>query len=204
MYDPEELKDMLGLADVPSELAPNGNISPGDGEAVITDGVKRTLDFFKWGLVPSWAKDISIGYKMINARAETLAEKPSFRTAFARRRCLIPASGFYEWRQEGSRKQPYHFQLADKKAFTFAGLWEFWQDNQGNELYSCTIITTSPNLLVAKYHDRMPVIFDAQHCWDWLENRPVNELQGLLTAYPAEKMAEPVQLDPLSFRKFGV
>ncbi|MHB8088906.1 MAG: SOS response-associated peptidase, partial [Anaerolineaceae bacterium] len=120
---------MLGLADVPAELQPNPNVSPGDGVAVVTDGVQRSLDFFKWGLVPSWAKDISIGNKLINARAETLIEKSSFRNAFARRRCLIPASGFYEWRAEGGRKQPYLFQLADKKAFTFAGLWEHWQDN---------------------------------------------------------------------------
>jgi putative SOS response-associated peptidase YedK len=202
MYDPEEMKDMLGLEEVPDELVPNENISPGDGIAVVTDAVKRKVDIFKWGLVPGWAKDISIGNKLINARAETLIEKPSFRNAFNRRRCLIPASGFYEWKQEGSRKQPYLFQLADRKAFTFAGLWEHWEDNQGNELYSCTIITTAPNPMVAEYHDRMPVILDDANRWQWLENRPVLELQKLLGSYPAEKMAVPARMDPMVLRKF--
>jgi putative SOS response-associated peptidase YedK len=201
MYDPEELKDMLGLADVPAGLEPNPNVSPGDGVAVVTDGLKRSMDFFRWGLVPSWAKDISIGNKLINARAETLVDKPSFRNAFARRRCLIPASGFYEWRAEGGRKLPYLFQLADHKVLTFAGLWEHWQDNQGNELYSCIIITTAPNTLVADYHDRMPVIFDAESCWSWLEDKPVKELQPLLQPYPTEKMAVPIQMNPLDLRR---
>lgn len=195
---------MLGLEEVPAELTPNENISPGDGVAVVTDSVKRKIELFKWGLVPSWAKDISIGNKLINARAETLIEKSSFRNAFTRRRCLIPASGFYEWKQEGSRKQPYLFQLADRKAFTFAGLWEHWQDNQGNELYSCTIITTEPNPMVAEYHDRMPVIFDASTCWLWLENRPLPELQRMLTSYPADKMAVPVSFDPGLLRRLPV
>jgi putative SOS response-associated peptidase YedK len=201
MYDPEELKDMLGLADVPAGLQPNPNVSPGDRVAVVTDGVKRSVDFFRWGLVPGWAKDISIGNKLINARAETLIEKPSFRNAFARRRCLIPASGFYEWRAEGGRKQPYLFQLADHKALTFAGLWEHWEDNQGNELFSCTIITTAPNAMMIEFHDRMPVIFDAETCWAWLEDNPVKELQLLLRSYPAEKMAKPVQMNPLDLRR---
>ena len=194
---------MLGLADVPADLELNPNVSPGDGVAVVTDGLKRTVDFFRWGLVPGWAKDISIGNKLINARAETLSEKPSFRNAFARRRCLIPASGFYEWRAEGSRKQPYLFQLADQKAFTFAGLWEHWEDNQGNELFSCTIITTSPNEMVAEYHDRMPVILDAENCWAWLEDRPIKELQSMLKSYPSEKMGKPVPVNPLEMSKIN-
>ncbi len=204
MYDPEELKDQLGLSEVPDELAPNGNISPGEGIAVVTDAVKRSVDIYKWGLVPSWAKDISIGNKLINARAETLSEKPSFRNAFSRRRCLIPASGFYEWRQEGARKQPYLFQLADHKAFTFAGLWEHWEDNQGNEIYSCTIITTVPNALLAQYHERMPVILDDSTRWQWLENRPQAEHQSMLIPYPVEKMAEPVRIDPQLLRRMTV
>jgi putative SOS response-associated peptidase YedK len=204
MYDTEELKDMLGLEEVPDEYTPNQNVSPGENIGVITDPVNRSLEFFRWGLVPGWAKDVSIGNKLINARAETLIEKPSFRSAFAKRRCLIPAGGFYEWRQEGSRKQPYLFQLADQNAFTFAGLWEHWQDNSGNELYSCTIITTQPNAMIADYHDRMPVILDASTCWQWLENRPVAELQPLLASYPAEKMAVPVKMDPNQLRKMAV
>ncbi len=198
------MKDLLGLAEVPSELAPNENISPGEGVPVVTNGLKRSVDIFRWGLVPGWAKDISIGNKLINARAETLIEKPSFRNAFIRRRCLIPASGFYEWRQEGSRKQPYLFQLAEEKMFTFAGLWEYWQDNQGNELYSCTIITTEPNELLADYHNRMPVIFDSSTCWQWLEDKPVAELQTMLSPYPARQMAEPVAVDPMKLRRMVV
>lgn len=204
MYDPEELKDQLGLSEVPDELASNGNISPGEGIAVVTDAVKRSVDIYKWGLVPSWAKDISIGNKLINARAETLSEKPSFRNAFSRRRCLIPASGFYEWRQEGARKQPYLFQLTDQKSFTFAGLWEHWEDNQGNEIYSCTIITTVPNALLAQYHERMPVILDDSTRWQWLENRPQAEHQSMLIPYPVEKMAEPVRIDPQLLRRMAV
>lgn len=195
---------MLGLEEVPAELTPNENISPGDGIGVVTDSVKRKVEIFKWGLVPGWAKDISIGNKMINARAETLIEKPSFRNAFTRRRCLIPASGFYEWKQEGSRKQPYLFQLADRKAFTFAGLWEHWEDSQGNELLSTTIITTEPNPMLAEYHDRMPVILDTSTCWQWLENRPIPELQRMLAPYPAEKMAVPVRIDPTLLRRLAV
>lgn len=204
MYDPEELKDMLGLGDVPADLAPNQNISPGQGIAVVTDDQTRDVEIFRWGLVPGWAKDPAIGYKMINARAETLAEKPSFRNAFAKRRCLIPASGFYEWRQEGSRKQPYLFRLADEKVFTFAGLWEHWQDAQGNELFSCTIITTTPNNVLAEYHDRMPVILGAENRWQWLENQPVSNLQGFLKPYAADRMAEPVKVDPQELRTIAV
>jgi putative SOS response-associated peptidase YedK len=201
MYDPEELKDMLGLADVPAGLVPNENISPGQGVGVITNAMDRKIEVFRWGLVPSWAKDPSIGYRMFNARAETLSEKPSFRNAFARRRCLIPAGGFYEWREEEGRKQPYLFQLQNRKAFTFAGLWEYWQDDQGSEILSCTIITTTPNDLLASYHDRMPVILDADHCWSWLEERPSRNCRVCWRHNPAEKMAQPQRIDPLAFRK---
>lgn len=203
MYDPAELEEMLGLEDVPVDLVPNVNVSPGDGIGVVIDGQKRNLEIFKWGLVPGWAKDPSIGNKMINARAETLIEKPSFRNAFARRRCLIPAGGFYEWRQEGGRKQPYLFQLKTQRPFTFAGLWEHWQDAHGNELYTCTIITTSPNDLLAEYHERMPVILDAENCWKWLEDKPLLELQKLLLPYPPEKMAEPLRVDPQILRRIA-
>jgi len=181
---------MLGLEDVPTGLVPNENVSPGGGVGVVTDALKRRVDVFRWGLVPSWAKDPSIGFRLINARAETLTEKPSFRNAFARRRCLIPAGGFYEWRQEDKIKQPYLFQLRDHQAFTFAGLWEYWQDNQGNELYSCTIITTTPNELLAEYHDRMPVIVPAQRQALWLDPafQDAGPLLDLLEPYPPGEM----------------
>ena len=111
MYDPEELKDMLALSEVPTELVPNENISPGQDIPIIRNSTARKLEWFKWGLVPGWAKDPGIGYKLIKARAETLAEKPSFRTALVRRRCIIPASGFYEWKEEGRQKQPFLFEM---------------------------------------------------------------------------------------------
>lgn len=204
MFEPEELRVMLGLGEVPAELTPNHNISPGQGIPVVTNGTTRNVEIFKWGLVPGWAKNPSIGYKMINARAETIFEKPSFRNAFAKRRCLIPAGGFYEWKQEGNRKQSYLFQLKDKKPFTFAGLWERWQDECGDELLSCTIITTMPNALMAEYHDRMPVILNEKARWRWLENTAVTELREMLKPYPAEEMTSPRKLDPFELLKLAV
>lgn len=153
---------------------------------------------FKWGLVPVWAKDPMIGHKLINARSETIAEKPSFKQAFFRRRCLIPADGFYEWKTEGTRKQPYLFKMSDGKPFTFAGIWETWRDRAGVELTTCAIITTTPNGLIEKYHDRMPVILEENARWRWLENAPVPDLLSMLIPYPAAGMATPQQVDPKS------
>ncbi len=168
---------------------------------MITNSVNPELQVMRWGLVPSWAKDPVIGYKTINARAETVAEKPSFRNAFIRRRCLIPASGFYEWLDVGGRKQPYKFTVTDQKLFAFAGLWEHWQGQHGNELTTCVIITTMPNRVVAQIHDRMPVILDREHYWEWLEDRPLPELQRMLVPYPAENMDKPERVDPGFFKK---
>ncbi len=182
------------------EWTPSRNVSPGEQIPVITDALNPVLRTMRWGLVPYWAKDPAIGYKTINARAETVAEKPSFRAAFARRRCLIPASGFYEWLQAGARKQPYKFTLTDHKMFAFAGLWEHWQDQHGNELTTCAIITTTPNEVVGPIHDRMPVILDKDSRRAWLEDRPLPELQSLLKAYPAEKMNPPEAVDSAVFR----
>lgn len=191
----------FGLKATPVEWPPSENVSPGEGIPVIIDPVTRELKIMRWGLVPYWAKDPAIGYKTINARAETVAEKPSFRAAFARRRCLIPASGFYEWLDIGGRKQPFKFTVTDQKLFAFAGLWEHWQDPHGNELTTCAIITTTPNLVVGKIHDRMPVILEKDLRWAWLENRPLPELQSMLAPYPTEKMAEPERIDPAFFKR---
>lgn len=135
---------------------------------------------------------------MINARAETIAEKPSFKQAFARRRCLILADGFYEWKKEGNKKQPYLFQLQERKPFTFAGIWEHWQDRSGYEITSCAIITTTPNQILQEYHDRMPVILEESLRWRWLENAPISELQMMLKPYPDEEMKKPESVDPKS------
>lgn len=145
-----------------------------------------------------WAKDPMIGHKLINARAETIAEKPSFKQAFLRRRCLIPADGFYEWKAEGTRKQPYLFKMSDGKPFTFAGIWETWRDREGVEISTCAIITTTPNGLIEKYHDRMPVILEESVRWRWLDDVPVPELQTMLTPYPDGEMATPQPVDPKS------
>ncbi len=149
----------FGLDEYPSSLTPSYNIAPTqEVAAVVEEDEKRKLKMFRWGLVPSWAKDPAIGNKMINARAETVSEKPSFRSAFKRRRCLIVADGFYEWQKtDGGAKQPYHFRMKDSSPFAFAGLWETW-DGDGADVRSCSIITTDANDLMKEIHHRMPVI----------------------------------------------
>ena len=149
----------------------------------------------RWGLVPSWAKDPSIGSRMINARGETVATKPAFRSAVKYRRCLIPADGFFEWKKTGSAKQPHWIRFADGRAFAFAGLWERWRPADGQPVDSCTIITTTPNRLVAGIHDRMPVILARGRHREWLgpERLPDGRLETLMVPYPPEKMeARPV------------
>ena len=188
--DPIELRQAFGLSEMPEEWMPRYNIAPAQPVAVITDAAARKVDFMRWGLVPSWAKDISIGNKLINARAETLTEKPSFRNAFARRRCLILADGFYEWQKTGTKSPsiPYYFRLEDGGPFAFAGLWEYWESSEGDGLKTCTIITTEANARVAPVHDRMPVMLNPQTAWDWLGDGSSESLLKLLRPYPAEEM----------------
>ncbi|MCA9897857.1 MAG: SOS response-associated peptidase [Anaerolineales bacterium] len=171
---------------------PRYNIAPTQPVAAIrlAENGQREFTFFRWGLVPSWAKDLNIGSRMINARSETVAEKPSFRTAFKRRRCLIPADGFYEWQKQGSGKQPMFIRPVAERPFALAGLWEVWRDPDGSVLQTCTILTTTPNELMAPIHNRMPVIVEPEDFDLWLNPEPDPE-QGLhlLRPYPAEKMA---------------
>lgn len=152
----------------------------------------------RWGLVPPWADDVNIGYKLINARGETLAEKNAFKHAFRRRRCVLPADGFYEWLATPEGKQPYYITLEDGQPFGLAGLWEHWQDPHGNELESCTIITTRPNRLVSKLHDRMPVILPEAALRQWVDPgfEDVAALEPMLEPYPAEQM----RMHPVSKR----
>ncbi len=126
------------------------------------------FDLYRWGLIPSWARDVTIGNRMFNARAETVAEKPSFRNAYRRRRCLVPASGFYEWRLENGRKQPYCCHI-DHQLFSMAGIWEHWQDAEGNEIQSCAVITTEARGAMAELHQRMPVYIAPRDYADWLD-----------------------------------
>jgi putative SOS response-associated peptidase YedK len=191
------LARLFDLDEVP-ELEARYNIAPTQQVPIVRAGPDgRRLDAVRWGLIPSWAKDPSIGSRMINARAETVAEKPSFRNAFRRRRCLVPADGFYEWRRNGNRKQPYLVRFGDGRPFAIAGLWEVWHRPDGTPLESCTLITTEPNLVVALLHDRMPVILPQRSYRDWLE--PANEdperLRRLLLPHdPDEMEAFPVSL----------
>ena len=151
-------------------LFPRYNIAPGQNAPVIVnaDGVRK-LAMMRWGLVPSWAKDPSIGNRMINARAETVAQKPAFKRLLGKRRCLVLADGFYEWRREGKRKFPMRIVLKDTRPFAFAGLWDAWKRAEGDELHSFTIITTEANELLRPIHDRMPVILDGESGAKWLD-----------------------------------
>ena len=175
---PDQVAAYFGAEAPEAQLGPSYNVAPTDDiYAVLSDGSARHLDAFHWGLVPLWAKDPKIGSKMINARAETLAVKSAYKSAFAKRRCLIPADGFFEWRKHPTdpkgKKQPFFIHRPDGEPFAFAGLWEVWRGpNRDQEpLRSCTIITTSPNEVMAQIHDRMPVILPSS-VWDtWLDRQ---------------------------------
>jgi putative SOS response-associated peptidase YedK len=150
---------------------------------------ERSLDQLRWGLIPHWAKDQKIAYRTINARAETVDKAPSYRQAFIKRRCLIPADGFYEWRKTAKPKLPFAIAMKDDRPFTFAGLWENWKDPETGEwVRTCTIITGEPNELVAQIHPRMPVIIPEQHHAAWLGETEDGNLKELLVPYPADQM----------------
>jgi putative SOS response-associated peptidase YedK len=173
---------------------PRYNIAPSQTVPVIVRGERgNEAKLMKWGLVPSWAPDPSIGNRMINARAETLLEKPSFRELVSQRRCIIPASGFYEWQREGSRKVPMWIHLKNKEPFAFAGLWDSWRNPElGDVLNTFTIITTDPNALVRRIHNRMPVIYDREMGEQWLDHQyggSGRTLAAVLRPWPAEYMA---------------
>jgi putative SOS response-associated peptidase YedK len=193
---PETLAQRFGLDAVP-EMAPRFNIAPSQDVATIRvrDG-ERVLEMRRWGLVPHWARDPKIGNRMINARSETVAEKPAFRGAFRARRCLVPADGFYEWAGGKGPRQPYHIGLSDGGPFAIAGLWEHWSDQAAATIDSCTLLTTSANERIASLHHRMPVILDPDD-WDlWLDPsvRDGDALQALLRPLAADR----VDLHPVS------
>jgi putative SOS response-associated peptidase YedK len=153
-----------------NRFTPNYNVSPGENiPVVLTDDNMRVLDTYKWGLIPHWAKDPELGSRLINARAETIAEKPAFRHAFSSQRCLVIADGFYEWRKEGKAKLPYYIRLKDRPVFGFAGLWEQWKSPQGTVVKSCTIITVEPNEYLKGIHDRMPAILSREDEMKWID-----------------------------------
>jgi putative SOS response-associated peptidase YedK len=165
------------------------NVAPTQRVAVVLDESPNEFSEVRWGLIPSWAKDAKIASSLINARCETVATKPAFRSAFKRRRCLVPADGFYEWQKVGIGKQPYSIQLKNGEPFAFAGLWESWANTEGAEVRTCSIITTTPNELTSRIHDRMPVILPLAKRREWLDpQRTPEQLQTLLVPYAAEEM----------------
>jgi putative SOS response-associated peptidase YedK len=189
--DPKRLAKWFGVEEVP-ELEPRYNIAPTQEITAVReteDG--REMVFYKWGLIPSWAKDTSMGARLINARSETVREKPAFRQSFKQRRCIIPADGFYEWQRTEGRKQPFFFQMRDESPFGFAGLWEQWKGEEGQVINSCTILTTAANEVLKPVHDRMPVILHPDDYSLWLDHdtRKLEMVEDLLRPYPAEEMA---------------
>jgi putative SOS response-associated peptidase YedK len=179
------------VPDVSVVFSPSRNISPGRHiPVVISSGHGNILTSYLWGLIPFWAKDPSIGAKLINARAETVMQKPSFKNAVVKRRCLIPADGFYEWRKTENKKVPYLFALKSGLPFAFAGLYEKWMAPDHKPVETCTIITTAANEIVQPIHDRMPVIVpkDAHDLWLNPEIHDLSKLQEILKPYPAEQM----------------
>lgn len=177
----------------PPLVTPRYNIAPSQPIAAIridSETATRALVMLHWGLIPSWAKDPKIGYQCINAKAETVAEKPSFRSAFKKRRCLVVATGFYEWQVRGRIKQPMWIGLQNQAPFAFAGLWEHWQPPEGQPLETCTILTTEPNDLMAPIHNRMPVILAPTAYDQWLDPKfqHTDSLKALLRPYPSDAL----------------
>jgi putative SOS response-associated peptidase YedK len=193
---PEQIAAQFDVAE-PEQLADRYNISPTQPVGIVRmdrAGDEREWALVHWGLIPSWSKDPNMGAKMINARGETVHEKPAFRAALKRRRCLVPADGFYEWKRTGSSKQPYFIRLCNEEPFAFAGLWEIWTAPDGSEIESCTVITTEPNELMANLHDRMPVILAKEDYAQWLgkgkdaDAKEVDQLRHLIRPYDAKLM----------------
>jgi putative SOS response-associated peptidase YedK len=202
---PAELQAYFGLDDC-ADFSPRHNIPPGTDIPVVrrSPAGQRVLHLLRWGLVPHWAKDASIGAKLNNARSESVAAKPSFRDAFRRRRCLIPASGFYEWKTAGKAKQPYYISATDGSVLALGGLWESWRAPDGSLLRTACVVTTGPNDLMAAIHDRMPVLVPRARWQDWLA-APADAVadlvapcpDGLLRAWPvARRVSRTAEDDP--------
>jgi putative SOS response-associated peptidase YedK len=200
LFEPDAILSKEFGAPIQFDLKPRYNVAPSQQVAAVRsrpDSGKREFTLLRWGLIPSWAKDASIGNKMINARAETVAEKPSFRNAIRHRRCLVPMNGFFEWSKRGIHKQPHFIALSDKRVMAVAGLWERWEGQEGSPIESCTLLTTEANDLIAPMHDRMPVIVSPEDYELWLNasGQDLAALQPLLTPYPSGEMFErPVSL----------
>jgi putative SOS response-associated peptidase YedK len=193
LFEPDKvLAKEFGVSGIPS-LSPRYNIAPSQPVAAVRatpTASGREIAFLRWGLIPSWSKDPAIGNRLINARAETASEKPSFRNAFKRHRCLIPANGFYEWQRLERGKQPYFIRMRDERLFAFAGLWDRWESPGKGVIETCTILTTAANAVLAPIHDRMPVILPQADYDRWLDPALLNtdSLAPLLVPFPPEDM----------------
>ncbi len=190
LTSPWELLKERFVVDIPvNNYRVRYNAAPGQNLWVIPEETPRDAQLFQWGLVPFWAKDPRIGNRLINARAETIAEKPAFRTPFKKHRCLVLADGFYEWDKKGARRVPYRVVMKDEHPFALAGICDYWKDNKGNELKSFSIITTDANRLIAKIHDRMPVILSRKDEKVWLDpDLDIIQALKMLRPYPAKEM----------------
>lgn len=193
-HSTEAIVEHFGVEQTAVAFKPRYNIAPTQPVSVIVQHGHKNIEAFRWGLVPFWAKDMKIGNRMINARSETLAEKPAFRAAFKRRRCLIPTSGFYEWQRQGKEKIPTYIRVAGEQPFAFAGLWEEWHGPNAEVLHSCTIVTTQANDFMAPIHQRMPVILTASQQSLWLDPsiEDPQTLNDLLHPYQGPMEAHPV------------
>lgn len=191
VFDSDKLMQRFGIEEVPFDWRIIYNVAPGQKiPAIIEDRGQRRIGQLKWGLVPSWATDAKGGYKMINARSETLNEKASFRRLFERKRCLIPADGFYEWQHRAGGKQPMRIMMKNEEPFAFAGLFDTWSSPEGEKIHTCTIITTKPNEVVRDIHDRMPVIIRQEDESIWLDRKHYDAalLQSLLVPFDSAQM----------------
>ncbi|GAB6254939.1 SOS response-associated peptidase [Peribacillus sp. N1] len=190
--DIEEIKDRFDIqGSFDGEYQFSYNIAPSQSVlSVINDGARNRLGYLRWGLIPFWAKDEKVGYKMINARAETITEKASFRNAYKKKRCLIIADSFYEWKKTPERKIPMRIKLKNHAPFGMAGIWESWKTPEGISVYSCSVITTVPNELMTSIHDRMPVILKPEDEKEWLSptNNDPAYLQQYLKSFDSEQM----------------
>ena len=196
--DIQELARQFEFDGTGFENSPRYNVAPTQAVLTVTNRDVRHAEYMRWGLIPSWAKDASIGNRMINARGETVAQKPSFRNALQRRRCLVLADGFYEWQKAGKGKQPMRIVLKSREPFAFAGLWESWRNPEGETIRSCTIITTEANDLLRPIHERMPVILPRELEDFWLDGDVTDSaaLTHVLSPYPDEPM-EAYEVSPL-------
>lgn len=185
LWDIKQIEEIQRKSLVGYKLQPRYNAAPGQLLPVITE---EGMEPMKWGLVPSWAKEPTIGYKMINARSEGIEKKPAYGRLLKSHRCLVPANGFYEWKTNEKGKTPYYITVKNKPLFYFAGLWDHWFDAEKKEFKTFTIITTKPNSFMAKIHDRMPVILESDEEKPWLEEKEYIDFKQVLDAYPENRL----------------